>query len=170
MQPLAAYYKETIVKPAKHVGMRRSLAIVQAIVLHATAGSHASSLQELTDSPRRVSVHRYITKDGTIYHMVDDDVIAFHAGFSALGTYQENAPRDVNDVTLGIELQNLNNGSDPYPAAQVRACAAAIAYWERTLGRILPIVPHSLIDTRGKTDPRAFPWSELQFLLVELRS
>ncbi|HEX6293422.1 MAG TPA: N-acetylmuramoyl-L-alanine amidase [Herpetosiphonaceae bacterium] len=120
------------------------------IVIHATAGT--DSREWLVENPEGLSIHRLIQKDGTIYKMADDLVSCGHVGRSALW-----GNRWLNKIALGIELENRNNGRDPYPTAQVEACAAQVVEW---LGRFgpLPVVGHYQVDTLGKTDPKGFPW------------
>lgn len=123
------------------------------IVLHATAGTNSREWLAKTSSGERLaSIHRLISKDGTIYKIVPDDLIAFHVGFSMLGN-----DTNLNDNALGIELENLNSGTDPYPLAQLQSCAKQIVEWWGAYG-YLPLLAHAQVDTRGKTDPRGFDW------------
>lgn len=126
------------------------------IVLHATAGR--DSRVWLQSNPRGVSVHRLIAKNGTIYKMADDLAICRHVGFSAWHDVGiGGALPNLNRYALGIEIENLNNGADPYMAGQYEMAARQCVEW---LGRFgpLPIVGHGEIDTQGKRDPRGWDW------------
>lgn len=126
---------------------------IRAIVLHHTAGT--GSLAHLTRNAQGVSTHVLIAKTGLLYRMVPDDLAAHTVGHSNLGRYTA-APGDAgnaNQITLNIELENLGDGTDPYPDAQIAACGWQIAQWWRAYG-VIPILTHALIDTQGKTDPR----------------
>lgn len=130
------------------------------IVIHATAGT--DSRKHLSTSPAsNVSIQRLITKLGTIYKIVDDAKQAHHVGKSRMGN-----ELNLNDRALGIELENRNSGRDPYPDAQLRACAKQIVEWWGVYG-YLPVVSHARIDTEGKTDPRGLDWPKLWRMVTE---
>jgi N-acetyl-anhydromuramyl-L-alanine amidase AmpD len=125
------------------------------IVLHATAGTN--SLAWLTTDPASaVSIHLLIRKDGYVYRIVEDAGVAYHAGPAKLYPYGPPSGVNVNVVSLGIELENLNTGNDPYPVVQIEAAAVAHARWEGLYGN-LPIVSHASIQA-NKSDPAGFPW------------
>ena len=129
------------------------------IILHATAGTN--SLDWLSTSPQSsVSAHRLIDKAGRIYKILPDEYIAHHAGYGRVGPYT-----NLNAISLGIELENLNTGADQYPAPQVQSCAWQIAEWWAAYGAI-PILTHAMVDGR-KTDPRGFPWPQLYGMLFD---
>ncbi|MEI8307317.1 MAG: N-acetylmuramoyl-L-alanine amidase [Chloroflexales bacterium] len=134
---------------------------VRMIVLHATAGSSPGDLGWLRvggDDQRPVSVHYYISKAGRIVQLVDDAHIAWHAGQSRW-VVDGHEVDGCNAVSVGIELENLNSGRDPYPPAQY---AAALWLCRELAARYK--VPHSQlvrhldIAPKRKTDPAGFPW------------
>lgn len=130
------------------------------IVLHATAGTDSRAWLTRTSFPNKVSIHVLISKDGAIYRSTPPERVAWHAGLGYLGVYKPGGIHgSVNDISLGIELENLNNGKDPYPLEQVEACGFVIAGWWRDYGP-LPVLPHALIDGR-KSDPAGFDWAAL---------
>jgi hypothetical protein len=92
---------------------------ISMIVLHATVGSVRSALAWLTNPASRVSSHYVIDKTGHISQLVQDEDAAWHAGRA-----RWHGLTDINAVSLGIELENANNGRDPYPPAQLAA-----AHW-----------------------------------------
>lgn len=142
--------------PASSFGMdpRREPCV---IVLHHTAGSGdaASQISYLQTNPRHVSIHRFIDKQGNRTRMVEDKNIAYHVGYSKIGSLG-----NPNTSSLGIEL--MNTGSkikpDPYPHEQIQSCAEVVAYWLRQYP-IQMVTSHAGIDTKGKYDPYNFPWS-----------
>jgi N-acetyl-anhydromuramyl-L-alanine amidase AmpD len=73
----------------------------------------------------------------------------------------------VNWVSLGIELENLNTGNDPYPSGQVLAAARAVYRWWGAYG-YMPTVSHAQIAPSRKTDPAGFPWGLYQIYLDQL--
>ncbi len=141
---------------AMPAGKRR----IDMIVLHATAGTKAGDLFTLMgrDRTHLVSVHYYVSKLGEIYQLVQDKDIAWHAGVS----YWEGE-NDCNRFSLGIELENLNNGLDSYPQAQQDAlvwlCQTKVQQYNIPRSRL---VRHIDIAPHRKTDPRGFPWDSFK--------
>lgn len=146
---------------SKHSSSRNGAA-VQAIVIHATAGTN--SLGWLIENPQQVSAHYLIRKDGHIYQLVHLDRAAHHCGFSKINIggkiYDKTTSPNPNQITVGIELENLNNGKDPYPAVQIAALRELLDYL-RSLYPKAVLLFHRDIDTQGKTDPRGLDWPDI---------
>ena len=127
---------------------------VRLIILHATVGSAASALGWLTNPDSRVSTHYLIEKAGPTWRLVGEDAIAFHAGVGRWGDIT-----DLNAHSIGVELENRNDGRDPWPARQLDALRWLIA-GIADRHRLTPdaIVTHSMVATPGgrKTDPAGF--------------
>lgn len=133
---------------------------IAALVIHATAGRAPGDLTWLRQggsltSP--VSVHYYIARTGAITQLVADHDTAWHAGASAWRdlAYQGS----LNAASIGIELENRNTGTDPYPVPQYAACVALARHLVATYG--IPrhnLVRHLDISPGRKTDPAGFPW------------
>lgn len=142
--------------PADHRHYSVALPLVpRRIVLHSTQGTN--SLGHLThDSTPPVSVHRLIDRQGQIYKIVPDNAIAFHVGFSTLFPYPHHGLTNANYTSLGIELENLNNGKEAYPREQLLSCVAQILEWYGAYG-YLPVVSHADLDPR-KRDLATFDW------------
>lgn len=136
---------------------------IVAIVIHGTGGIDSRSTLQHGDG-RGVSIHRLINKAGKIYDMVPDEHGANHAGapsssFTLHGhTYRGNA---VNKSTLGIELENLQDGRDPYTDPQLSAMGWQIAEWRKQHGP-LPILRHADIDPTRKRDPYQLTTQEIE--------
>lgn len=125
------------------------------IVLHHTGGTN--SLSWLAGNPNGTSIHYLIERDGTTYHMVPDAYAANHVGFSRYVlngvVYDEHSPGpNCNVISLGIELENVGNGTQGYPPAQLLAAAWIIQQWWNIYGKI-PVIRHADIDQHGKVDP-----------------
>ncbi|GAC1354034.1 MAG: hypothetical protein NVS4B8_30550 [Herpetosiphon sp.] len=130
------------------------------VIVHATGGTNSLQwLRSSSPASNPVSVHRLIAKDGTIFKIVADDETAWHAGYGELGPIRPGGAANLNAFALGIELENLNSGYDPYPATQVQACAAQIVEWWGMYG-FLPVLSHAAVDPR-KDDPQGFDWPTL---------
>lgn len=140
---------------------------ILAIVAHGTAGTDSRAYLkrggDLPDgSDKKVSIHVLIQKDGTIYRMVPDELAAHHAGGVLLadGTIssvltlagQTYRGHRINQVTLGFELENRQDGRDPYTDAQLWAMGWQLARWRSRYGQ-LPIVRHATLDPTRRRDP-----------------
>ncbi|NBW22032.1 MAG: N-acetylmuramoyl-L-alanine amidase [Caulobacteraceae bacterium] len=140
----------------------------EVIVLHHTGstGSAQSQIEYLRSNPRGVSIHVIIAKDGRRTRMVIDERIAYHVGYSVVGSLGN---RNANAMSLGIEIMNSGskNLPDPYPHNQVDSVAEQVALWLKKFPTIQMITPHAGIDTQGKYDPYAFPWDVFWRLLSE---
>jgi N-acetyl-anhydromuramyl-L-alanine amidase AmpD len=68
----------------------------------------------------------------------------------------------VNDFSIGIELVNANDGTDPYPKSQIESLKTLITDI-KTRHKIHYIVSHAEIATPPgrKSDPMSFPWVEI---------
>ena len=136
--------------PSKH-HTSRTRNKVTAIVLHHTVAK--DSLAYLRSNRPGVSAHYLVDKKGTIYQLVKENRRAHHAGRSKMGN------KDVNSSTIGIEVENLGNSRDSYPEAQLKAvadlCKDIISRYPD-----ITIVPHRLIDTKGKVDP-SLDWNDM---------
>lgn len=100
-----------------------------------------------------VSPHYAIARDGTVYRLVEDQNIAYHAGVS-----EYKGRKNLNDVSIGIEM--LNTESDQYTKAQYQAVRDLIAYL-KSKHPIKYVVGHDDIAPGRKTDPWNFDWSKL---------
>lgn len=94
-------------------------------ILHATVGRN--SLRYLAYGNivegRFVCADYLIAKDGTIYVLIPPGRACNHAGY---GTWL--GLRDLNRQFIGIEIENMNDGADPYTYEQYLAVAGTLAY------------------------------------------
>lgn len=131
---------------------------ISMIVLHATVGSYESALAWLTSPASRVSSHYLIRKDGHTAQLVPDARAAWHAGRSA---HDGMTSAQIRDGSLGIELENANDGRDPYPPAQLAAahelCQAKVARYNIERADVVRHLDIALPKGR-KLDPAGFPW------------
>lgn len=131
----------------------------QLIVLHHTEQSSvAQSLRTLrtANSGGRVSAHYLVGRDGDIHQLVGDLDRAWHAGVG-----QWRGMGDLNSSSIGIELDN--NGSAPFPPAQMDALVALLAdLCERLSIPRTAVIAHADLAPARKRDPsRHFPWQAL---------
>ncbi len=135
---------------------------VRYLVLHYTAGDHATSLKVLTQ--RDVSAHYLISDERrpTVYRLVPEERRAWHAG---LGSWYGFT--DLNTGSIGIEIVNmgrLGNGRwEPYTQGQINTLKVLLKDLAQR-HNISPrnIIGHSDVAPQRKTDPGPhFPWKEL---------
>ena len=139
---------------------------VNGVVIHHTAGRNSLSLcyNGTSDLPGPLC-HTHLAKDGTAT-MVGNGR-ANHAGSFAANAHNAvvnessshprpdaSEPVDGNRHYYGIEIENLGNGSDPYPRAQYDAAVR----WAAAICRHHGWTANSVIGhkegTRRKIDPR----------------
>lgn len=131
------------------------------LVLHYTGmESAAVALDRLADPRSKVSAHYLIEEDGRIWRLVAEQRRAWHAGVSFWA-----GERDVNGVSIGIELANPGHefGYRPFPDLQMRALEALAL---EILARH-PIPPHRVLGhsdvapTRKEDPGELFDWQRL---------
>jgi len=101
-----------------------------------------------------VSAHFLIDRKGTIYRLVEDKNIAYHAGVSKM----PDGRQSVNNFSLGIEMMNTETGR--FTEAQYTAVNNLIASLKKQYP-IKSVVGHQDIAPGRKTDPWNFDWKKL---------
>ncbi len=105
-----------------------------------------------------VSPHYIIDRSGTIYRLVSDQEIAYHAGSSRL----PDGTTEVNKVSIGIELINTENGP---PTEEQYVALARLITCLKGKYPVKYVLGHSDIAPRRKTDPWKFDWKKLDAML-----
>ena len=105
-------------RPSPNHAPRPEGGTVDVLVLHYTELPLQESLNVLTDGtrPLRVSSHYVLAEDGTVYRLVPEDRVAWHAGIS----YWRGHER-LNETSIGIEIVNLDGDKHDYPPQQIAA-------------------------------------------------
>ncbi len=134
-------------------GMRKP----NAVIIHYTAqNSCEKTLETFTQDASQVSAHYVICRDGTLHHMLNDYLRAWHAG---AGKWGNNT--DINSTSVGIEIDN--NGKDSFFLAQLNTLYGVLAYLKKAYN--IPaanFIGHSDIAPGRKIDPGIlFPWKTL---------
>jgi len=137
---------------------------IELVVIHATAGAFAPSVDWLRNRKRqnRTSAHYVIAKSGAIIQLIKEDDYAWHAGYGRWG-----GRGAMNARSIGIELENANDGLDHYPQAQIESCLwlTLRACWKHGR-RPENVVGHFHVDPERKTDPDGFPFEEFRSALL----
>lgn len=129
---------------------------ISCLVIHATVGWLGGSLAWLCNPTSKVSAHYVISKRGQVYQLVNDSNVAWHAGRAVW-----RGEAMINAVSLGVELENTNDGHDPYPASQIDALLLLARQKCMQYGIARGwVVRHVDIAPGRKTDPAGFPWAE----------
>lgn len=127
------------------------------VIIHHTAQhSCEQTLNTFTAVKNQVSAHYVICKDGTVHHMLNDYLRAWHAGIAQWGNNT-----DINSSSIGIEIDN--DGAAPFTEAQIGSLLRLLARLKHNYG--IPashFIGHSDIAPGRKVDPSAFfPWHDL---------
>lgn len=91
--------REIIWKKSPNYGVKQGREISAVILHHTASWNTESTVDWLCDPGARVSAHYVVGFDGTIYQLVMDMHVAWHAGRSEL----EGRPH-VNNFSVGIEI------------------------------------------------------------------
>ena len=143
--------------PSPNFGERREGALPDMVVIHYTAMESAESARDwLCNSAAEVSAHYVIGRTGTCWHLVEEEMRAWHAGAGSWG-----AVSDVNSRSIGIEL--ANTGFQPFSEPQMASLELLL---EEILRRwaIRPerVIGHSDMAPSRKIDPGTrFDWQRL---------
>ena len=134
---------------------------ITAIVLHYTGmQSERESLKRLTSKKTKVSCHYLINRRGKIFRLVKDENVAWHAGKSMWGKYQ-----NLNTNSIGIELVNRGHqfGYQAFPKIQIKKLVKLCKFlMKKYVIKKKLILGHSDIAPLRKIDPgEKFPWNYL---------
>ncbi|MEM9470148.1 MAG: N-acetylmuramoyl-L-alanine amidase [Pseudomonadota bacterium] len=132
---------------------------VSIILLHYTGmKTKEEALERLCDEESKVSAHYTIDEEGAVYHHVDEEKRAWHAGQSFW-----QGEEDINSLSMGIEVVNPGHefGYQEFPAEQIKSLEKlCLDIQERH--EIAFVLAHSDVAPDRKEDPgELFPWQEL---------
>ena len=126
------------------------------VIHHTSQRSSDETLETFTTPAKEVSAHYLIGRDGTVHHLLSDFLRAHHAGAGRWGSIT-----DMNSCSIGIELDN--NGTEPFPDAQIRSLLSLLGRLQKTYG--IPaanFIGHADYAPTRKDDPNIFfPWKKL---------
>ncbi len=152
---------ENVDLPSPNHAPRPAGTAVDILVLHYTELPLQESLDILRDAarPHRVSSHYVLDRDGTVYRLVPENLVAWHAGRSYWRGREQ-----LNPTSIGVEIVNLHGDLHDYPHRQIEAltglCRGILARHPSMVAR--NVVGHSDIAPKRKIDPGLrFPWATL---------
>jgi N-acetylmuramoyl-L-alanine amidase len=133
---------------------------VSMVVLHYTEMEREAALQRLTDPEAKVSAHYFISDDGEVTRLVDEDKRAWHAGASYWRGH-----KDVNSASVGIELDHPGHGLGYREFAHAQIDALVPLLHDIVRRHDIPranVIGHSDVAPARKMDPgELFPWDRL---------
>jgi N-acetylmuramoyl-L-alanine amidase len=127
------------------------------VIIHHTAQNSCDQTLKTFTLPRtQVSAHYVICKDGSIHHMLNDYLRAWHGGVSRWGSNT-----DINSSSIGIEIDN--NGTDVFSDAQIASLLQLLQNLKKAYAiPVANFIGHSDIAPTRKVDPNVhFPWKRL---------
>lgn len=127
------------------------------VIIHHTAQNSCEQTFKTFTLPRtQVSAHYVICKDGTVHHMLNDYLRAWHAG---VGSWGNN--KDINSCSIGIEIDN--DGFEPFTAPQISNLLILLDTLKtRYHIPAANFIGHADIAPTRKNDPNVnFPWQLL---------
>jgi N-acetylmuramoyl-L-alanine amidase len=127
------------------------------VIIHHTAQNSCEQTLKTFTLPRTsVSAHYVICEDGTVHHMLNDYLRAWHGGIARWGNVQ-----DINSASIGIELDN--DGFEPFKEPQMNSLLLLLERLKRAHG--IPaanFIGHADIAPTRKNDPNVtFDWQTL---------
>ena len=127
------------------------------VVIHHTAqNSCEQTLKTFTLQRTQVSAHYVICEDGTVHHMLNDFLRAWHGGVGRWGN-----TTDLNSMSIGIELDN--DGFEPFAEPQINSLLVLLERLKKA--HSIPtanFIGHADIAPTRKNDPNInFDWKRL---------
>tara|TARA_B100000575_G_scaffold293335_1_gene304398 strand:+ start:4098 stop:4850 length:753 start_codon:yes stop_codon:yes gene_type:complete len=140
--------------------LRKKNCKIKYIILHYTSIDNViDALDHLCKEKNKVSCHYLISQSGKIYHIVNENFRAWHAGIS-----NWNGETDINSSSIGIELDFSYDGCNNHFNDKM---IKSLIYLLKKLVKKYKIKPfnilgHSDITPLRKKDPGyKFPWKKL---------
>ena len=135
---------------------------IKFLIIHYTGmQSMRVAIKRLVSFKSQVSCHYLISREGKIFQMVADNRVAWHAGVSKWGKFN-----NLNDKSIGIELVNKGHkfGYQTFSRKQINSLVMLCIKLKRKYkikNRL--ILGHSDIAPLRKSDPgEKFPWFNLK--------
>ena len=152
-------------RPSPHFSPRRGSEISM-VIIHGDAGrTDEGTISWIQDPASKVSYHYFIGRDGRIYQFVEDEMKAWHAGFSHW--HGREVGNSVNPISIGVCFANDGTGDEPYRPIQYREGAKLVRSIMDEHGvHHLDILGHHQVSPGRKTDPWSyFDWDHFLSLL-----
>lgn len=131
---------------------------IDAVIIHSTFNNSGGDFYDIDLVVKQfsrygVSAHYVVGRDGTIFNLVDEQCIAYHAGKSSL----PDGRTAVNSCSIGIELMTSFNEA---PTEKQIETLILLVNDIKTRHAIKYILRHSDIAPDRKTDPWNMNWDD----------
>ena len=159
LSTLCSQSKLKIVDKTVSFGMRTTqLRNIDVIIVHSVFNASGGDIYDIDliikqFSRYHVSSHYVIGRSGTIFQLVKEKNVSFHAGQSSLPDGRKGA----NSCSIGIEL--MDSVGDAPTELQIRSLTALVKDIESRYP-IKYVLRHSDIAPGRKTDPWNMNWSD----------
>ncbi|MEP7162202.1 MAG: N-acetylmuramoyl-L-alanine amidase [Candidatus Moraniibacteriota bacterium] len=133
---------------------------IDTVVIHSSYNASGGDVYDIDKIIKQyedygVGAHYLIGRAGTVYRLVAEKNIAYHAGVSKVPDGRKN----VNDFSLGIELDGTETSG--YTGKQYDALNALLTDIKSRY-KIKFVVGHADIAPGRKTDPWSFDWKRVK--------
>ena len=134
---------------------------IEYIIIHYTGMNKLNeTLQLFTQPNSKVSCHWLISRRGSLYKIVDEKYMAWHAGISSW-----KGKQNLNNNSIGIELENKGHGInyERFTKSQIKKLEELIELLLRKYKlKTKNVLAHSDIAPNRKFDPgEKFSWESL---------
>ena len=134
--------------------------LIDTIIIHSSynaLGGDEYSTEKLLEEYKNygVSSHYLIDRKGSVFRLVEDKNIAYHAGKSKT----PDGRTGVNNFSLGIEV--MNTKEDSFTSAQYSSLKHILAYIKEKYS-IKYVLGHSDVSKGRKDDPWNFNWNKIK--------
>lgn len=145
---------------------------IQAIIIHATAGSSSEGAISVMIEGR-ASFHWIIPDENEAAHenfvwaTAPEARAAWHVRGNCSHPEVCQGARRLNRFSLGIEIVNAQSGGDRFSEWQIRAAADLVRYAWAKYPKLVHVASHARLDPQRRTDPGPhFPWEEFEALVL----
>ena len=152
---------------------RDPIKAVNTVVIHATAGSSSAGAASVIFNGI-ASFHWLVPDENEPQHghfvwaTCYESRAAFHVRKSVSHPKINGGQKDINRISLGIEIVNAQVSSDTFSDWQVEATAGIVRYAWAKYPNLEHVVSHAMLDPTRRTDPgKRFPWQRFKRLVLE---
>jgi N-acetylmuramoyl-L-alanine amidase len=146
---------------------------IKTVVIHATAGSSSAGAASVIFNGI-ASFHWLVPDENEPQHghfvwaTCYESRAAFHVRPSVSHPKINGGQKDINRISLGIEIVNAQVSSDTFSDWQVGATAGIVRYAWAKYPNLENVVSHAMLDPTRRTDPgKQFPWERFKRLVLE---
>lgn len=132
--PATVHFNIVRYSPAASAWSERGGHKISMAILHGLPGDEATALARMSDIGASFCTHYYVSQEGIIYQLVDEDKAAWHAGMATLDGTWYNLNRD----SIGIALERPVNWP-AVPASNTNDQTLALRWLLRDLDSRYPL-------------------------------